>query len=114
MRAPALSRLGKLEAGLMGAHAVYWLFTHPVNNSWLQRENLSGLGPGFFSLGLASKRGRQSESRLENWTDLRESWEYSQVARAGTCSTQLHRTCFRSLRQLAAGSEGQTPTRPHK
>jgi len=74
MRAPALSRLGKLEAGLMGAHAVYWLFTHPVNNSWLQRENLSGLGPGFFSLGLASKRGRQSESRLENWTDLRESW----------------------------------------
>jgi hypothetical protein len=62
---------------------VYWLFTHRVNNFWLQLENLSGLGSGFFSLGLASKRGRQSESRLENWTDLRDSWEYSQVARAG-------------------------------
>jgi hypothetical protein len=54
-----------------------------VNNFWLQLENLNGLGSGFFSLGLASKRGRQSESRLENWTDLRDSWEYSQVARAG-------------------------------
>lgn len=62
---------------------MYWLFTHRVNNFWLQLENLSGLGSGFFSLGLASKRGRQSESRLENWTDLRDSWEYSQVARAG-------------------------------
>jgi hypothetical protein len=62
---------------------VYWLFTHRVNNFWLQLENLNGLGSGFFSLGLASKRSRQSESRLENWTDLRDSWEYSQVARAG-------------------------------
>lgn len=24
--------------GLVSMHAVYWLFTHPVNNSWLQSE----------------------------------------------------------------------------
>jgi hypothetical protein len=64
-------------------HAVYWLFTHPVNNFWLQGEKLSGLGSSFFSLGAASKRGRQSETRPVDWTELRDRWEYSHVARAG-------------------------------
>lgn len=63
--------------GLIGMHAVYWLFTHPVNNFWLQGEKLSGLGSGFFSLGSASKRGRQCETRPVDWTDLRDRWEYS-------------------------------------
>src|SRR5262245_30022809 len=29
--------------GLIGVHAVYWLFTHPVNNFWLQGEKLSSM-----------------------------------------------------------------------
>jgi hypothetical protein len=69
--------------GLISMHAVYWLFTHPVNNFWLQGEKLSVLGAGFFSLGSASKRGRKSETRPVEWTDLRDRWEYSHVARAG-------------------------------
>jgi hypothetical protein len=69
--------------GLISIHAVYWLLTHPVNNFWLQGENLSGLGSGFFSLASASRRGRQSDTRPVDWTDLRDRWEYSHVARAG-------------------------------
>jgi Domain of unknown function (DUF1772) len=69
--------------GLIGVQGVYWLFTHPVNNFWLQGEKLSSLGSGFFSLGSASKRVRHSETRPVEWTDLRDRWEYSHVARAG-------------------------------
>jgi Domain of unknown function (DUF1772) len=69
--------------GLISMHAVYWLLTHPVNNFWLQGENLCGLGSGFFSLASASRRGRQSDTLPVDWTDLRDRWEYSHVARAG-------------------------------
>jgi len=69
--------------GLIGVHGVYWLFTHPVNNFWLQGEKMSGLGSGFFSLGSASRRVLRSETRPVDWTDLRDQWEYSHVARAG-------------------------------
>jgi hypothetical protein len=69
--------------GLVGMHAVYWLFTHPVNNFWLQGEKLSRAGAGFLSFAPASRRDRQSETRPVDWTDLRDRWEYSHVARAG-------------------------------
>jgi hypothetical protein len=36
---------------LVGMHAVYWLFTHPVNKFWLRGEKLARLCSGFFSLG---------------------------------------------------------------
>jgi hypothetical protein len=62
--------------GLISMHLVYWLFTHPVNNFWLQGEKVTG----FFSLSSAT---RQSESRPVDWTDLRDRWEYSHVMRAG-------------------------------
>jgi hypothetical protein len=67
--------------GLIGMHAVYWLITHPVNNFWLQGEQLSDLGSGFFSW--ASTSGRGGETPAVDWTDLRDRWEYSHVARAG-------------------------------
>ena len=60
--------------GLIGMHAVYWLFTHPVNSFWLRGEKLSGAGAGFFSLG--------SSSDAADWRRLRDRWEYSHVARA--------------------------------
>jgi hypothetical protein len=37
--------------GLIGVQAVYWLFTHPVNNCWLAGENLERFSAGFFSFG---------------------------------------------------------------
>jgi anthrone oxygenase-like protein len=66
--------------GLISMHAVYWLFTHPVNNFWIQGEKLSSLGSGFFSIGSVSRRG---ETRPLDWTELRDRWEYSHVVRAG-------------------------------
>ena len=66
--------------GLVGMHAVYWLFTHPVNNFWLEGRKLTGLGSGFFSFATTSSRA--GESRSADWTELRDRWEYSHVARA--------------------------------
>jgi hypothetical protein len=64
--------------GLIVMQAVYWLVTHPVNNFWLQGKKLSGLGGGFFSIGAGTTRDHKVE-----WTELRNRWEYSHVARAG-------------------------------
>lgn len=68
--------------GLVGMQAVYWLFTHPVNKFWLEGENLDRFSSGFFSFG-ANKSRSENETRLPNWTELRDRWEYSHVARAG-------------------------------
>jgi hypothetical protein len=56
-------------------HGVYWLITHPVNNIWLQEQNLHGTGATFFATGGASPSVR-------SWTALRDRWEYSHLARA--------------------------------
>jgi hypothetical protein len=64
-------------AGLIAAQAVYWLFTHPVNKFWLKKEKLSRAGSGFFSFA-----ANAPQSRPVNWTELRDRWEYSHVARA--------------------------------
>jgi hypothetical protein len=72
--------------GLIGMHAVYWLFTHPVNNFWLQGEKLSALGSRFFSLAWTS---RQNDAPPPHWTELRDRWEYSHVVRAGLAFVSL-------------------------
>jgi hypothetical protein len=64
-------------ASLAAMHAVYWLFTHPVNNFWLKDFKLKGFGGGFFGFG-ASKSGHQ-----QDWTALRDRWEMSHVVRTG-------------------------------
>jgi Domain of unknown function (DUF1772) len=64
-------------AGLIAVQAVYWLFTHPVNKFWLQDEKLSRAGSGFFSFA-----ANTAQSRPVRWTELRDRWEYSHVARA--------------------------------
>ena len=68
--------------GLIGMQAVYWLFTHPVNKFWLQDEKLSGFGSGFFSFG-------KEETRPVSWTEFRDRWEFSHVARAGLAFVSL-------------------------
>ena len=62
--------------GLLGMHAVYWLFTHPVNDFWLRDHRLGSLGSRFFS------SGAQRNDRRATWTEMRDRWEYSHVARA--------------------------------
>jgi len=58
-------------------HAIYWLFTHPVNNFWLAETRIGRAGAGFFSFGTGKK-----DAQPEDWTKLRDRWEYSHVARA--------------------------------
>jgi len=65
---------------LLCMHAVYWISTHPVNNFWLQEYELEGAGKGFFSF---DPLKRSFESRPQDWTVLRDRWEYSHVLRAG-------------------------------
>jgi hypothetical protein len=72
--------------GLVGMQAVYWLVTHPVNQFWLEGENLSGLSAGFFSFGTARSR---EEPQPTNWMNLRDQWEYSHVVRAGLALLSL-------------------------
>jgi hypothetical protein len=74
--------------GLIAMQATYWLLTHPVNKFWLRDQNLSGLGSGFFSFGTSRSRTR-NETRSTEWTDLRDQWEYSHVARAGLALASL-------------------------
>ena len=59
---------------LMAMHTTYWLVTHPVNNFWLKDADLSGFGATFFSTFTGDISG--------DWTKLRDTWEYSHVARA--------------------------------
>ena len=61
--------------GLLASHAIYWLFTHPVNNFWLKDFKLEGAGKGFFGLA-------QRDLGSRNWKALRDRWEYSHIARA--------------------------------
>jgi Domain of unknown function (DUF1772) len=64
---------------LLVMHAAYWLLTHPVNNFWLKDFELKGAGALFFSIG----RGKKTDHRQKDWTELRDRWEYSHMLRAG-------------------------------
>ena len=66
--------------GLIGMQAVYWLFTHPVNKFWIEGENLDRFSSSFFSFGVDKI---ENENHSPDWTELRDRWEYSHVARAG-------------------------------
>jgi hypothetical protein len=68
--------------GLIAMQVIFWFVTQPVNRFWLHAEKLGKAGTAFFSVG--TKQSRSSgEIRLPEWTDLRDRWEYSHVARAG-------------------------------
>lgn len=62
---------------LIAMHGVYWLFIHPINSFWLKDFKLKGFAAGFFGFGAG-----KGEGPLPDWTELRDRWEYSHVARA--------------------------------
>ncbi|MFN7943822.1 MAG: anthrone oxygenase family protein [Blastocatellia bacterium] len=63
---------------LLAQQAVYWLVTHPVNQFWLEGQNLSRAGASFFSVGNKAA----DHTPRPDWQQLRDRWEYSHVARA--------------------------------
>lgn len=74
--------------GLLGMQAVYWLFTHSVNQFWVEDESLDRFSSGFFSFG-ADRSRLENKTRPPEWTELRDRWEYSHVVRAGFAIVSL-------------------------
>jgi hypothetical protein len=70
--------------GLIGMEVVFWVFTQPVNRIWLANEKLNNFSSDFFSLGKSKEAARPV-----SWTELRDRWEYSHVARAGFAFVSL-------------------------
>jgi len=73
--------------GLLGMQAVYWGVTHPVNKYWVEGQRLGAAGRGFFAFGLG--RTAMADDQPPEWTELRDRWEYSHVARAALAGTSL-------------------------
>lgn len=67
--------------GLALAHAIYWAITHPVNKVWVKDEKLGKSGGAFFAAGNTTATG--------DWTELRDRWEWSHVARAALAVASL-------------------------
>src|SRR5688572_20690297 len=59
---------------LLLMHALYWMLTHAVNKFWVADQKLGKAGAAFFN--------PSGERAGEDWTRLRNRWEYSHVARA--------------------------------
>jgi hypothetical protein len=57
------------------AHLIYWAVTHPVNKVWVRGENVQGASKAFFEVGSRTVSA-------DDWTALRDRWEWSHVARA--------------------------------
>jgi hypothetical protein len=77
--APAFWLTAAALVGMLAMHATYWILTHPVNNFWLKDTRLKGAGAHFFAVG--ASRG-SAEGWDEDWTTLRDRWEWSHVVRA--------------------------------
>jgi hypothetical protein len=58
-----------------------------VNKFWLEGEKLHRAGAGFFAFDPLA--GSRVQIRADDWTTLRDRWEYSHVVRAGLASVGL-------------------------
>jgi hypothetical protein len=58
---------------LLLMHAIFWLFTQPVNRFWLREQSLGAAGRAFFGT---------ADGNPPDWQSLRDRWEYSHLARA--------------------------------
>ncbi|UCI06665.1 anthrone oxygenase family protein [Mesorhizobium sp. B1-1-8] len=68
---------------MLATVAVYWLAVHPVNKYWMEGQAVSTSGAVFFGA------GSTPESRQPKWTEFRDRWERSHVARAILTSVGL-------------------------
>jgi hypothetical protein len=62
---------------LIAVNAIFWFAVQPVNRFWVEGQAMSRVGSSFFRLGPQSPAERASD-----WTELRDRWEYSHLARA--------------------------------
>ncbi len=63
-------------------HAIYWIVTHPVNLFWLKDQKMEGMSSHFFSFDPTKQSASATGNGADNWTRLRNRWEFSHVLRA--------------------------------
>lgn len=68
---------------LVAMHAIFWIFTQPVNRYWLEGQQVGAAARRF--LGAGSVGGAPAS----DWTALRDQWEYSHLARAALSALAL-------------------------
>ena len=94
--------LGALVS-LLIMHGLYWVVTHPVNKIWLKDQELQGAGAAFFGVGGKDAAGHVED---QDWTALRDRWEYSHVARAVFAMLALMALATRPSSENAGVSKG--------
>jgi hypothetical protein len=68
--------------GMLAMHVVYWIGVHPVNKHWMKGEPVSAAGAAFFGVG-------EAHAAPQDWTALRDRWEYGHLVRAVLASASL-------------------------
>jgi hypothetical protein len=63
----------------LAVQGIYWTVTHPINKAWLRYEETGGAGRAFFAL---DENKSADKAPADEWTDLRDRWEMSHIARA--------------------------------
>lgn len=63
---------------ILAMQAVFWAVTQPVNRHWVAALPLSGAASTFFS----GSRSSAPSNIGDEWEHLRNTWEYSHIARA--------------------------------
>lgn len=70
---------------LIVMHLIFWVVTQPVNRAWLRETTLAAPARRFFGTDQADPIGRPPE----DWSVLRDRWEWSHVLRAVTAMLGL-------------------------
>jgi hypothetical protein len=68
---------------LVATHAIFWVFTQPINKCWLEGQPISNAARRFL------RSGAPNTDPASNWTALRDQWEYSHLARAALATLAL-------------------------
>lgn len=79
---PAGSAIFWIDAAALAfaalTHALFWMVVQPVNRHWTRTVEMTGAAVRFFHTGGAA--------RAEDWTKLRDRWEWGHIARSVTAT----------------------------
>jgi hypothetical protein len=76
--------------GIVAMQAVYWTVAHPLNRVWVKNVKLNRFNSPLFRFGAKSL----DKPAAPVWTELRDRWEYSHVARAACAAASLMALLF--------------------
>jgi hypothetical protein len=71
--------------GLIAMQAIYWCITHPINQFWIKNVKLNRFSANYFGFGA----NPLTTAHRPIWTQVRDRWEYSHVARAGCAAVSF-------------------------